>query len=66
MDHSSALPVVAQQAKNATIIASERGKDAIVEHYGSAFRIETVKTGDELKLGKRTFAICGGAYASLA
>jgi flavorubredoxin len=54
MDHSSALPVVAQQAKNATIIASERGKDAIVEHYGSDFRIETVKTGDELKLGKRT------------
>src|SRR4030066_1431539 len=54
MDHSSSLPIIAKQAKNATIIASERGKDAIIEHYGADFRIETVKTGDELKLGKRT------------
>jgi flavorubredoxin len=54
MDHSSSLPVIAKHAKNATIIASQRGKDAIIEHYGADFRIETVKTGDELKLGKRT------------
>ncbi len=54
MDHSSSLPMVAKQAKNATIIASERGKEAIIEHYGSDFKIQTVKTGDELKLGKRT------------
>src|SRR3972149_11867647 len=53
MDHSSSLPSVAKLAKNATIIASERGKDAIIEHYGADF-IQTVKTGDELKLGKRT------------
>jgi anaerobic nitric oxide reductase flavorubredoxin len=55
MDHSSSLPIVAKYAKNATIIASQKGKDAIIEHYGADdFRIETVKTGDELKLGKRT------------
>jgi flavorubredoxin len=54
MDHSSSLPVIVKYAKNATIIASQRGKDAIIEHYGADFRIETVKTGDELKLGKRT------------
>ncbi len=54
MDHSSSLPVIAKHAKNATIIASQRGKDAVIEHYGADFRIETVKTGDELKLGKRT------------
>jgi anaerobic nitric oxide reductase flavorubredoxin len=54
MDHSSSLPAIAQAAKNATIIASERGKDAIIEHYGADFNIKTVKTGDELKLGKRT------------
>jgi len=53
MDHSSSLPIIAKLAKNATIIASERGKDAIIEHYGADF-IQTVKTGDELKLGKRT------------
>jgi anaerobic nitric oxide reductase flavorubredoxin len=54
MDHSSSLPIIAEHAKNATIISSQRGKDAIIEHYGSSFCIETVKTGDELKLGKRT------------
>lgn len=54
MDHSSSLPAVVKQAKNATIISSERGKDAIIEHYGSNFNIQTVKTGDELKIGKRT------------
>jgi flavorubredoxin len=54
MDHSSSLPIVAKLAKNATIIASQRGKEAIIEHYGADFRIKTVRTGDELNLGKRT------------
>jgi len=54
MDHSSSLPVIVKHAKNATIIASQRGKDAIIEHYGADFKIQSVKTGDELKLGKRT------------
>jgi flavorubredoxin len=55
MDHSSGLPVIAKLAKNAKIIASTRGKDALLEHYGPDFeRVETVKTGDEVKLGKRT------------
>jgi anaerobic nitric oxide reductase flavorubredoxin len=54
MDHSSSLPVIAKYAKKATIIASPRGKDAIIEHYGADFNIQTVKTGDQLKLGKRT------------
>jgi anaerobic nitric oxide reductase flavorubredoxin len=54
MDHSSSLPVIVKYAKNATIIASQRGKDAIIEHYGADFNIQTVKTGDELKLGKKT------------
>ena len=54
MDHSSSLPVVTKYATNATIIASQRGKDAIIEHYGADFKIQVVKTGDALKLGKRT------------
>ena len=55
MDHSSSLPIIAKLAKNAKILASQRGKDALIEHYGADFsRVETVKTGDELKLGKRT------------
>ena len=54
MDHSSALPLVKEYMKNATVIASPRGKEAIIQHYGDSFHIETVKTGDQLKLGKRT------------
>ena len=53
-DHSGALPEVAKQLKNAVIVCSERGKDAIIQHYGSDFKFQTVKTGDELKLGSRT------------
>ncbi len=55
MDHSSGLPAIAKLAKNAKIVASARGKDALIKHYGADFeRVETVKTGDEIKLGKRT------------
>jgi len=55
MDHSSSLPTIAKLAKNAKILASQRGKDALIKHYGTDFNVvETVKTGDELKLGKRT------------
>ena len=53
-DHSSSLPLIAKFAKNATIITSQRGKDAIFEHYGSGYNIKTVKTGDEISLGNRT------------
>ena len=55
MDHSSSLPKIAKIAKNATIFSSERGKDALIDHYGSDFNnVKTVKNGDELKLGART------------
>ncbi len=54
MDHSSSLPTIAEKAKNATIICSEKGKDAIICHYGDKFNIQTVKTGDTLNLGDRT------------
>jgi anaerobic nitric oxide reductase flavorubredoxin len=54
MDHSSGLPMMAERAKNATIIASQKGKEAIICHYGDYFKIQTVKTGDEVKLGDRT------------
>src|SRR3990170_7966324 len=33
MDHSSSLPIIAKRAKNAVILASQRGKEAIIEHY---------------------------------
>jgi anaerobic nitric oxide reductase flavorubredoxin len=55
MDHSSSLPTIARLAKNAKIISSIRGKEELIKHYGSEFeRIETVKSGDTVKLGKKT------------
>ena len=55
MDHSSSLPIIAKLAKNAKILATQRGKEELIKHYGSEFeRVETVKSGDELKLGKKT------------
>jgi anaerobic nitric oxide reductase flavorubredoxin len=57
MDHSSSLPTITKLAKNATIIASTRGKDALIEHYGQDFaNVQTVKTGDTLKIGTRTLS----------
>lgn len=55
MDHSGGLPEIVKLAKNAQVVASPRGKDALIEHYGADFNgVKVVKTGDELKLGKRT------------
>jgi anaerobic nitric oxide reductase flavorubredoxin len=55
MDHSSRLPNIAKLAINAKIISSQRGKEALIDHYGPDFNnVETVKTGDELKLGGKT------------
>jgi flavorubredoxin len=54
MDHSSGLPPLAKHVKNATIKATQRGKEGLLKHFGETLPIQTVKTGDELKLGKRT------------
>jgi flavorubredoxin len=56
MDHSSALPHIIKQAKNAKILTSQRAKDGLTKYYGENLNIETVKTGDQLKLGKRTLS----------
>jgi anaerobic nitric oxide reductase flavorubredoxin len=54
MDHSSSLPIIAELAKNAKIVTCQRGKDHIIEHFGDKFNFQIVKSGDELKLGKKT------------
>jgi len=53
MDHSGSLPRVKALAKNATIIATERGKKGLTRYYKKEWPFETVKTGDTLDLGKR-------------
>ena len=53
MDHSSSLPVIAKLAPKAKIYSTARGKEELIKHFGTEFeRVETVKSGDKIKLGK--------------
>jgi len=55
VDHSGSLSSILQCAKNATVIATQRGKDGVAKYFGTNdWRFETVKTGDELKTGTKT------------
>ncbi|MEA1985092.1 MAG: FprA family A-type flavoprotein, partial [Euryarchaeota archaeon] len=58
MDHSSGLPAVMEIATNATIFATKRGKAGLCAYYAEngceSWDFETVETGTELELGKRT------------
>ena len=58
MDHSGSLPVIMEEAPNATLVASAKGKAGLGEHYKEDgcenWNFQVVKTGDEISLGKRT------------
>jgi flavorubredoxin len=55
MDHSSSLSYIMQQARNAIIVTSKRGKDGLEKYYGPInWNFQIVKTGDELNLGTKT------------
>lgn len=54
MDHSGSLPDIMKVATNAKVIATEKGKEGLLRHYGGDWNFRTVRTGDELKLGKKT------------
>lgn len=54
MDHSGSLPDIMKVATNAELITSEKGKEGLIKHYRSNWNFRTVKTGDELNLGKKT------------
>ncbi len=54
MDHSGSLPDIMKIATNAQVIATEKGKEGLLRHYRTNWNFRTVKTGDELKLGKKT------------
>lgn len=54
-DHSSALPQVMAAMPQATLVCSAKCKDILSAYYDtSAWKIQTVKTGDTISLGKRT------------
>ncbi len=54
MDHSGSLPDIMKEAKGAEIICTGSGKEGLIRHYGNDWKFRTVKTGDELNLGKKT------------
>lgn len=56
VDHSGSLPEIMELAPNAQVIATEKGKEGLLRYYKSNWNLRTVKTGDELKLGRKTLA----------
>lgn len=54
MDHSGSLPEIMKLADGAELICTEKGKEGLQRHYRSDWKFKTVRTGDELKLGKKT------------
>lgn len=54
-DHATGLDRILEHAKEATIYLTERGKKGLSKLLDlSQFNVKTVKTGDTLKIGKRT------------
>ncbi len=55
MDHSGSLPEIVEAVKPEKIFCSAKGKEVMVEHFHrDDWPIETIKSGGELSLGKRT------------
>lgn len=53
-DHSGSLPALAKACPNATFLITMQGSNEIKEHYGDIFKLQVVKKGDTVSLGKRT------------
>ena len=53
-DHSGALPEIMKLASNAKIFGTEKCKEGLQRYYYGNWDFQVVKTGDKLKLGKRS------------
>ncbi|MEM2128678.1 MAG: flavodoxin domain-containing protein [Candidatus Methanosuratincola sp.] len=53
-DHSSALPELLEIVPNAKVFGTAKCKSGLEKHFFCKMDFQTVKTGDELKLGRRT------------
>jgi flavorubredoxin len=54
VDHSGSLPEIMRAAPDAQIICTEKGKEGLSRYYKNQWNFRTVKTGDELKLDRKT------------
>ena len=55
-DHSGSLPALSKACPNATFLITMQGANELKEHYGDIFKMQVVKKGDTVSLGKRTLA----------
>ena len=53
-DHSGALPMLMQLCPKAKVLGTAKCKEGLYKHYYGNWDFHVVKTGDQLKLGKRT------------
>ncbi len=53
-DHSGALPSIMKVCPKAKVLGTEKCKEGLYRHYYSNWDFQVVKTGDKLKLGKKT------------
>jgi flavorubredoxin len=53
-DHSGALPAIHKLCPQAKILGTAKCKDGLYKHYYKDWDFQVVKTGDKIKLGKRT------------
>ncbi|MEM2925424.1 MAG: flavodoxin domain-containing protein [Methanocellales archaeon] len=54
MDHSGSLLDILKIAERAKVVCSAKGKEGLKKHYQREWDFQVVKTGDELKLGRKT------------
>jgi len=54
MDHSGSIPKIKQVCPNAKIVTSTLGEKGLLRHYKKDYNFQVVKSGDTLKIGKRT------------
>jgi len=54
MDHSGSLPALLEIAPKAEIITSVNGEKNLRRHFKKDWRFRAVKSGEKLKIGKRT------------
>ncbi|KXS45124.1 MULTISPECIES: FprA family A-type flavoprotein [unclassified Candidatus Frackibacter] len=56
-DHSSSFPRTMERLRDdVTVVCSAKGKEGIIEHYGSGYNFEVVSTGDTINIGERNLA----------
>jgi len=53
MDHSGSLPDIMREAVNAEVFATKKGKEGLYNYYKGDWTFNTVKTGDQLNIGKK-------------